>query len=78
MLQGKTVIELAADLATGYVSADAIKTELGDGVLNSVLALAGGSIAGFATSKLLNAIEEETEIISDLGELVDDVFSIFD
>lgn len=78
MLQGKTVIELAADLVAGYITADAIKTELGDGVLNSVLALAGGSIAGIATSKLLDAIEEETGIVRDLGGLVDDVFSIFD
>lgn len=78
MLQGKTIIELATDLSAGYVTAEAIKTELGDGVLNSVLALAGGSIAGIATSKLLDVIDEETGVISDLGGLVDDVFSIFD
>lgn len=78
MLKGKTLVELAADLTAGYITADAIKTELGSGVLNSVLAIAGGAVAGIAASSLLSAIEEETGIVSDLGSLVDDVFSVFD
>jgi len=78
MLKGKTVVELAADLTAGYITTDAIKTELGSGVLNSVLAIAGGSVAGIVASSLLSAVDEETGIVSDLGSLVDDVFSIFD
>lgn len=77
-IDGKSIVELAADLVAGYVTADFIKEELGEGVLNSVLALAGGSVASVLASQIIDDIEEETGIVSDIGSLVDDVFGIFD
>ena len=78
MLSGKTVFSLATDLAAGAITQDMIKDELGEGMLNSVLALGGGMLAGVAANSLLNIIDEETGIVSDIGSVVDDVLSIFD
>jgi hypothetical protein len=77
-IKGKTVVELAADLAAGVITEDLIKDQLGEGVLNSVLALAGGSVVGVGVSKLLDVLDEETGIVSDLGGVVDDVLGLFD
>lgn len=48
-----------------------------EGVLSSVLAIAGGSIAGVAVDTALDILERETGIVSDLGILVDDVVDTF-
>ena len=77
-IKGKTVVELAADLAAGAITADLIKDQLGEGVLNSVLALAGGSVVGIGLGKMLEALDEETGIVSDLGDAVDDILGLFD
>ncbi len=78
MIKGKTVVELAAMLAAGAVTEDLIKDELGDGILNSVLSIAGGTIAGAVVGGALKSFDRHTGIVSDLGSVVDDVFSIFD
>jgi hypothetical protein len=76
-ISGKSIVELAAELSVGSISADAIKNHYGDGILSSVLAIGGGSLAGALTGSTLNVIDRETGIVSDIGELIDDVFSIF-
>lgn len=65
------------DFAAGAITADAISDELGEGVLSSVLSLVGGAAAGVAAGKVLDAIDEETGIVSDIGGLVDDILDIF-
>lgn len=75
---GKTVVELAADLAAGLITEDMIRDSLGEGVLASVLALGGGFVAGAAMGEALKVFDRHTGIVSDLGSVVDDVFSIFD
>ena len=76
-MNGTDIIKLAADLTVGAISADAIKEQFGEGVLSSVLAIAGGSVAGAVTHGLLNAIDKETGIVSDVGGVVDDVIDTF-
>ena len=76
-MEGVDIIKLAADLAVGTITADAISELYGDGILGAVLAITGGGIAGTLTNSALNAIDRETGIVSDLGSLVDDIFSIF-
>ena len=76
-MNGKQLIMLAADFVAGGITADMIKDEYGDGVLSSVLAIAGGSIAGVVTNSVLEAVDRETGIISDVGSVVDDVIDTF-
>lgn len=77
MLKGKTIVELALDLAAGSITEKLIKEQLGEGVLASVLSISGGLAAGIVTSSLLNTIDKELGIVSDVGSLVDDIFDIF-
>jgi hypothetical protein len=77
-MDGKDIIKLAADLSAGSITAAAIKETYGEGILSTVAALAGGSIASVVTNSLIDVVDRETGIVSDLGSLVDDVFSIFD
>ena len=72
-MQGKDLVKLAGDLAVGAITEDFIKAKYGSVVLAMVVA-AG---AGYATNSVLNAIDEETGIVSDLGGVVDDFLSIF-
>ena len=78
MMDGKDIIKLAADFSAGSITAAAIKETYGEGILSTVAAIAGGSIAGVVTNSLIDVVDRETGIVSDLGSLVDDVFSIFD
>ena len=78
MSTGKTAVELAADLAAGLITQHAIKSIYGDTMLSTVLGLGGGLVAGAAMSYALSALDRETGVVSDVGSLVDDVFSIFD
>ena len=77
-MDGKDIIKLAADLSAGSITAAAIKETYGEGILSTVAAIAGGSMAGVVTNSLIDVVDRETGIVSDLGSLVDDVFSIFD
>ena len=77
-MDGKDIIKLAADFSAGSITAAAIKETYGEGILSSVVAIAGGSIAGILTNSVIDMVDQETGIVSDLGSLVDDVFSIFD
>jgi hypothetical protein len=77
-LYGKPILMLATDLAAGIITEDKIKEELGEGVLNSVLAIGGGMVAGVVVNQALSFLDRNTGIVSDLGSVVDDVFSIFD
>lgn len=77
-MDGKSIAIVAADFAVGGITASAIQESYGEGVLGAVLALAGGSIAGLATNAALSVVDRETGIVSDVGGLIDDVFSIFD
>lgn len=76
-MNGKDIVMLAADLAAGSITADAIHEQYGGGVLASVLALAGGSVAGAVTHTALNTLDRHTGIVSDVGGLVDDVIDTF-
>jgi hypothetical protein len=77
-MNGKEIVKLAAEFAAGAVSADYISEQFGDGVLGAVLGIVGGTAVGGLTGSLLDAVDRETGIVSDIGGLVDDVFSIFD
>ena len=76
-MQGVDIVKLAADFAAGSITADAIHEVYGDGILSSVLAIAGGGVAGATTNYLLDALDRETGIVSDLGSAVDDILDIF-
>jgi hypothetical protein len=76
-MNGKDIVKLAAEFAAGGITADAIKDKYGDGVLSSVLAIGGGIGVGILTNSVLDAIDKETGIVSDVGSLIDDVFDIF-
>lgn len=76
-MDGKQIVKLAADLAAGTISADYIKRYYGDGVLSSVLAVAGGSLVGVAVNSALDILDKHTGIVSDVGSLVDDVVDTF-
>lgn len=73
-MNGKDIIKLAADLAAGGITADAIKEQYGDGVLSSVLAIGGGLAAGVATNAALDLLDKHTGIVSDIGGAIDDLF----
>lgn len=77
-MDGTDIVKLAASFATGAITASYIEDQYGEGVLGMVLALTGGSIAGVVTDTVLDVVDRETGIVSDIGSLVDDVFSIFD
>ena len=55
-MSGKTVVELAADLAAGAVTQSTIRSLYGDGMLTAVLGVGGGVVAGVATNYLLEAV----------------------
>ena len=76
-MPGKTVVELAADLAAGAITQQAIRNIYGDSMLTAVLGIGGGVVAGLAANAALEWIDKETGIVSDLGSVVDDIFSIF-
>lgn len=76
-MSGKTVVELAADLAAGAITQQAIRNIYGDSMLTAVLGIGGGVVAGVAANAALEWLDRETGIVSDLGSVVDDIFSIF-
>lgn len=76
-MDGKSIVMLAADLAAGSITADIIHEKYGGGVLASVLAIGGGSIAGAVTHGVLETVDRHTGIVSDVGGLVDDVIDTF-
>ena len=76
-MPGKTVVELAADLAAGAITQQAIRNIYGDSMLTAVLGIGGGVVAGVAANAALEWLYRETGIVSDLGRVVDDIFSIF-
>ena len=76
-MPGKTVVELAADLAAGAITQQAIRNIYGDSMLTAVLGIGGGVVAGVAANAALEWLDRETGIVSDLGSVVDDIFSIF-
>lgn len=75
MAFGKSAVELAAELAMGSITAEAIKSQYGDSILGEVLAIGGGLAAAGATSMLLEVIDRNTGIVSDVGNVIDDIFS---
>lgn len=76
-MSGKTVVELAADLAAGAITQQAIRDIYGDSMLTTVLGIGGGVVAGIAANTAMEWLDRETGIVSDLGSVVDDIFSIF-
>ena len=76
-MSGKTVVELASDLAAGAITQQAIRSIYGDSVLTTVLSIGGGVVAGIAANTAMEWLDSETGIVSDLGSVVDDIFSIF-
>lgn len=77
-IRGKDVVELAVDAAVGTTVAGVIEESLGEGILSDVLSVSAGMVAGGVTHKALKIIDDETDIVSDVGGLMDDVLSIFD
>lgn len=76
-MSGKTVVELAADLAAGAITQQAIRNIYGDSMLTAVLGIGCGVVTGVAANAALEWLDRETGIVSDLGSVVDDIFSIF-
>lgn len=76
-LSGKSIAMLAADLAAGLITEEVIKDELGQGILNSVLAIGGGFVAGAVAQTVLSEIDHHTGIVSDIGSVIDDVLDLF-
>lgn len=76
-MNGKDIVKLAADLAAGGITANAIRDHYGEGVLSAVLAISGGAIAGIAVNKALDVLDDHTGIVGDLGSVVDDVIGTF-
>lgn len=76
-MEGKQVVKLAAELAAGVITADYISSLYGKGVLAQVLGIGAGTASSSVVGSMLDAVDRETGIVSDLGSLVDDVFSIF-
>lgn len=76
-MNGKDIVKLAADFAAGGITASAISERYGDGVLSTVLAIAGGAVTGVAVNKALDVLDDHTGIVSDLGSVVDDVVDTF-
>ncbi len=77
IMQGKDIVKLAAEFAAGGISADAIRERYGDGIMSSVLAVAGGVGAGYIAGKALDVLDEHTGIVSDVGSVVDDILDLF-
>ena len=77
MSLGKSVVELAADLAAGLITEKTIKQLYGDTMLTTVLGIGGGIAAGYFADAALKVLDRETGIVSDLGSLVDDVLDLF-
>lgn len=74
-MNGKDLIKLAAEFAAGGISADAIKEHYGEGVLSSVLAIAGGTAVGALTGVAIDAVDNITGgLVSDVGGVIDDLF----
>jgi hypothetical protein len=77
-MRTQDIAKLAAALAAGDITADAIKEQLGDGVLESVLAFGGGIIGGAAVGGLasagIDAIEEATGLFSAADDLIGGLF----
>lgn len=71
-MDGKDIIKLAADFAAGGIAADQIQDQFGEGVLSSVLSIAGGIGAGFATNALLELLDDHTGAVSGAGSVIDD------
>lgn len=76
-MDGKDIIKLAVDFAAGGITADAIKDAYGEGVLSSVLSVAGGLGVGLLTNAALDTLDKHTGIVSDVGSVVDDVIDTF-
>lgn len=76
-MSGKTIIELAVDLSAGVITSELIRKTYGDSVLTSVLSIGAGIGVGVVANQALKVLDDHTGIVSDLGSLVDDVFSIF-
>jgi hypothetical protein len=78
----KTAIKLSADLAAGTITESHIRRAYGDTALATVLGIAAGVGVGYAVNEVLEVIDNETGIVSDVAGVVDDVigtaFSIFD
>ena len=54
-----------------------MKDAYGEGVLSSVLSVAGGLGVGLLTNTALDALDKHTGIVSDVGSVVDDVIDTF-
>lgn len=76
-MNGKSIVMLATDLAAGSITADYIRDEYGDDILTSVLAIGAGFGAGILAHATLEVIDEETGLISDVGDFIDDTFDMF-
>ena len=74
-MNGKDIIKLAAEFAAGGISADAIKEHYGEGVLSSVMAIAGGTAVGMLAGTAVDVVDDVTGgLISDVGGVIDDLF----
>ena len=76
-MDGKEITKLAGELSAGTITTAAISAAYGPGVLSAVLGIAGGVVAGSVAGSLIDMIDRETGIVSDIGSVVDDIFSIF-
>ncbi|TFH09124.1 MAG: hypothetical protein E4H14_04995 [Candidatus Thorarchaeota archaeon] len=76
-MNGKSIVMLATDLAAGSITADYIREEYGDSVLTSVLAIGAGIGVGALTHAALEVLDEETGLVGDVGDFIDDTIDLF-
>jgi hypothetical protein len=76
-MDGKDIVKLAAEFAAGGITADAISEQYGEGVLSTILAIAGGTVAGAATGVALDVLDEYTGVVSGVGSVIDDITGWF-
>lgn len=75
MLNTKDLTALAVALGTGAITQDHIRRTYGDGVLGTVLGLAGGSVVGSVAAGLsgdiLDVIEDNTGLVSVADDIIE-------
>lgn len=76
-MDGKDIVKLSADLASGAITQQYISEKYGNGVLGLVLGIGSGVVAGIATNVLLDTLDDHTGVVSDVGGLIDDVLDLF-
>jgi len=77
-MNGKTAIELSAELALGLITANQIEAIYGSGMLSTVLGIGAGVGAAAVTKPVLDFVDDNTGLVSLGGDVIDSITDIFD